>query len=78
MMRSSKQILAEKMRLESYWNISYLENGYVTPEMNNISYEIKKCRRELVQRDELDAKFENLILIWGSLRGINMQIPDVL
>ena len=62
MMRSSKQILAEKMRLESYWNISYLENGYVTPEMNNISYEIKKCRRELVQRDELDAKFESKAL----------------
>jgi hypothetical protein len=25
-----------------------------------------------------NAKFEILILIWGSLCGINMQIPDVL
>jgi len=58
MMRSSKQILAEKMRLESHWNISYLENGYVTPEMNQISDQIKNCRRELVQNDEMEAKFE--------------------
>tara|TARA_R110000868_G_scaffold239728_1_gene494181 strand:- start:684 stop:869 length:186 start_codon:yes stop_codon:yes gene_type:complete len=46
------------MRLESHWNISYLEHGYVTPEMNQISDQIKNCRRELVQSDEMEAKFE--------------------
>ena len=58
MTRSSKQILAEKMRLESHWNISYLEHGSVTPEMNQLSEQIKNCRRELVLRDEMEAKFE--------------------
>jgi len=57
-MKDSKQILAEKMRLESQWNLSYLENGCVTPEMNKISEEIKRCRRDLVRQDEMQAKFD--------------------
>ena len=57
-MKSSKEILAEKMRLESQWNLAYLTNGKVTPDMNRIQELIKECRRELVKRDEQDARFE--------------------
>jgi predicted AlkP superfamily phosphohydrolase/phosphomutase len=57
-MKSSKEILAEKMRLESQWNLAYLTNGKVTPDMNQIQELIKECRRELVKRDEQDARFE--------------------
>jgi hypothetical protein len=46
------------MRLESQWNLSYLTNGKVTPEMNIIQEQIKECRRELVRRDEYDARFD--------------------
>ena len=58
MSKSSKEILAEKMRLESQWNLAYLTNGRVTPEMTKIQEQIKDCRRELVRRDEQDARFD--------------------
>jgi len=61
-MKSSKEILAQKMRLESQWNLAYLTNGKVTPDMNSIQEEIKECRRELVRRDEQDAMFEHKAL----------------
>ena len=50
------------MRLESQWNLAYLTNGKVTPDMNSIQEEIKECRRELVRRDEQDAMFEHKAL----------------
>jgi len=57
-MRSSKEILAEKMRLETQWNLSYLTNNKVTPEMNQIQEDIKACRRELVRRSEEETRVE--------------------
>ena len=61
-MKSSKEILAEKMRLESQWNLAYLTNGKVTPEMNQIQEQIKEYRRELVRRGEQEARFEHKAL----------------
>ena len=58
MMKSSKEILAEKMRLESQWNLAYLTNGRVTTEMTHLQEQIRECRRELVRRDEQDARFD--------------------
>ena len=58
MMKSSQQILAEKMRLESQWNISYLENGRITPDMNIVQEKIKNCRRQLIKLDQEEAGFE--------------------
>ena len=58
MMKSSQQILAEKMRLESQWNISYLENGRITPDMNIVQEKIKNCRRQLIKLDQEEAGLE--------------------
>ena len=51
------QVLAEKMRLESQWNTSYLQNGRITADMNVLHERIRILRRKLIQLDTEEAGF---------------------
>jgi uncharacterized membrane protein len=46
MIENSMQVLAEKMRLESQWNTSYLQNGRITADMNVLHERIRILRRK--------------------------------
>mgnify|MGYP006879190173 CR=1 FL=1 len=57
MIENSMQVLAEKMRLESQWNTSYLQNGRITADMNVLHERIRILRRKLIQLDTEEAGF---------------------
>lgn len=55
-MTANKDLLAQKIDLESQWNKAYLKEGKVTVEMKPIEEEIRYVRRKMVHADMEDIR----------------------
>ena len=58
-MLQSQSLLQQKMALEQKWAKSFLEEGKVTLECNEIDQEIKALKRQMISNDEFIAHKTN-------------------
>ena len=52
-----KELLSEKIQLESNWNSQYLSNGFVTLEMVQIGRKVRDVRDQMRSLDKTPEQF---------------------